>query len=144
VARAKPAKILVPVSGKDVDKEAIELACRMASQNKGKVYVAHVIEVKRSLPLDANLEQENKQADDILMHAENIAEELGHEVDTDVIRARETGPAIISVAMEQHVDSILMGVDLRKRFGGWHISDEAVHVLKNAPCRVILLRQPLP
>ena len=36
--------------------DAVLLACSIAKKNKGKVYAVHVIEVKRSLPLDAELE----------------------------------------------------------------------------------------
>ena len=34
---------------------AVVLACSIAKKNKGKVFAVHVIEVKRSLPLDAEL-----------------------------------------------------------------------------------------
>ena len=49
-------RILVAVDGGDADKDAIQLACRLARETKGKVFVVHIIEVKRSLPLNAELQ----------------------------------------------------------------------------------------
>src|SRR5437762_1987959 len=50
--------ILVPVDGSPASMDAVTLACSIARKNKGKVYAVHVIEVKRSLPLDAELSEE--------------------------------------------------------------------------------------
>ena len=47
--------IVVPVIGDSSDNHAINLAKLMAQQNKGQVFIFHVIEVGRHLPLDADL-----------------------------------------------------------------------------------------
>lgn len=136
-------RILVPVSGGDADEEAIDLACRMAKEAKGKVFVVSVIQVKRSLPLDADLELETQKAEEILTHAEEVAGEQDYEIETDLLQTREIGPAIIDEAMERGVDVILIGMGYRKRFGQFDLGETIPYVLKNAPCRVLLLRQPL-
>lgn len=138
-------RILVPVSGDDADadKEAIELACRMAKEAKGKVYVVYVIQVKRSLPLDAELEPETQTAEEVLGRAEEAADEQDYEIETDLLQTREIGPAIIDEAMERSVDIILIGMGYRKRFGQFDMGETIPYVLENAPCRVIVLRQPL-
>lgn len=136
-------KILVPVSGEEADKEAIELACKMAKEAKGKVYVVYVIQVKRSLPLDAEIEPEIKKAEEILSLAEEVADEQDYEVETNLLQTRQVGPAIIDEAMEHSADLILMGMGYRKRFGQFDPGDTISYVLKNAPCHVLLLRQPL-
>ena len=76
-------KILVPVSGEEVDKEVIELACKMAKETKGKIYVVYVIQVKRSLPLDAEIESEVQKAEGVLSKAEEVADEQDYEVETN-------------------------------------------------------------
>jgi len=138
-------RILVPVSGDnaEADKEAIELACRMAKEAKGKVYVVYVIQVKRSLPLDAELEPETQTAEEVLGRAEEAADEQDYEIETDLLQTREIGPAIVDEAMERSVDVILMGMGYRKRFGQFDMGETIPYVLENAPCRVIVLRQPL-
>ncbi len=136
-------KILVPVSGEEVDKEVIELACKMAKETKGKIYVVYVIQVKRSLPLDAEIESEVQKAEGVLSKAEEVADEQDYEVETNLLQTREVGPAIVVEAMERNTDLILMGMGYRKRFGQFDTGGTVSYVLKNAPCRVLLLRQPL-
>ncbi len=136
-------KILVPVSGTDADEEAVRLACRLAKKNKAKIRAVYVITVKRTLPLDAEIESEVRKAEGILDHVERIAEEQDCEVETDLLQAREVGPTIVEEAVEQEVDLILMGVKYKRRFGQFSLGDVVPYVLKNAPCRVILYHQPI-
>jgi len=135
-------KILVPVSGTDADEEAINLACRLAKKNKAKIRAVYVIAVKRTLPLDAEIESEVRKAEEILDHIESVAEEQDYEIETDLLQAREAGPTIVDEAVEQKVDLILMGVKYKRRFGQFSLGDVVPYVLKNAPCRVILYHQP--
>ena len=67
-------KILVPVIGTEADNEAIRLACRLAKKDKGKIWAVYVITLKRTLPLDAEIEPEVKKAEDILDRSEGVAE----------------------------------------------------------------------
>jgi len=136
-------KILVPVSGSEADDEAIRLACRLAKKNKGKIRAVYVITVKRTLPLDAEIESEIRKAEDILDHIERVAEEEDYEVETDLLQAREAGLTIVEEAAEQKVDLILMDVKYKRRFGQFSLGSTVPYVLKNAPCRVILCHQPI-
>ena len=134
-------KILVPVAGTEVDEEAIKLACRLAKKDKGKILAVYVITVKRSLPLEAEIEPEIKKAESILDHVESVAEEQEYEVETDVLQAREAGTAIVDEAVERNIDLILMGVTHKRRFGQFSLGSVVPYVLKNAPCRVILYQR---
>jgi len=136
-------RILVAVSGKDADVEAVKLACDLAKKPKAKVYVVYVIEVKRSLPLDAVIESEITKAEKVLARAEEIAADRDYEVETDLIQAREVGPAIVDEAMEREVNLILMGVTYKKRFGVFNLGRVISYVLEGAPCRVLLCREPM-
>ena len=162
-------RILVPVTGQESDKEAVELACKVTKEAKGKIYVVHVIEVKRSLPLDADLKLEAQRAEEILSRAVEVADEQNYEVETDLLQARDVGPAIIEEAIERGTDLIIMGMSYRKRFGQFalgnviskgfeqiplgsviskrfgqfSLDDDISYVLQNAPCRVLLLHNLL-
>ena len=48
--------ILLPVSGTEADDEAMRLACMLAKKSKAKIYAVYVIAIKRSLPLEAEVE----------------------------------------------------------------------------------------
>ncbi len=134
-------KILVPVIGTEADDEAIRLACRLAKKDKGKIRAVYVITVKRTLPLDAEIEPEIRKAEEVLDHAESVAEEQDYEIETALLQAREAGPTIVDEAVERKVDLILMGVKYKMRFGQFSLGSVVPYVLKNAPCRVILYHQ---
>ena len=137
-------KILVPVTGTQVDDEAMRLACRLAKKNKGKVWAVYVITVKRSLPLDAEIKPEIGKAEDILDHIASVAEEEDYEIETDLLQAREAGPTIVDEAVEREVDLILIGLSYKRRFGQFSLGSVVPYVLQNAPCQVILYHQYTP
>ncbi len=137
-------RILVPVCGNSADREAVEMACRLAKGNKSEIHLLYVIQVKRSLPLDARMEPETQKGETVLYAAESIAEELGQEVKTDLVQAREVGPAIIEEARERGVELTVMGVNYKRRFGEFDLGEVVPYVLKNAHCRIFLVRQPFP
>lgn len=134
-------KILVPVGGTEADDEAIRLACRLAKRNKGKIWAVYVVTVKRTLPLDAEIEPEIRKAEEVLDHAESIAEEQDYKIETDLLQAREAGPTIVDEAIERKVDLILMGIKHKRLFGQFSLGSVVPYVLENAPCRVILYHQ---
>ena len=134
-------KILVPVVGSEADAEAIKLAVRLAKKEKGKIWSVYVVTIKRALPLDAEIKPEIEKAEAILDHMEILAEEEDYEVETDILHAREVGPAIIDEAVERGVDLILMGISHKRRFGQFSLGNVVPYVLKNSPCPVILHQQ---
>jgi nucleotide-binding universal stress UspA family protein len=135
-------KILVPVAGTKADEEAMELACALAGQkNKDTIFAVHVIPVERSLSLDSEIEYAIGRADSILAHTELLAQEQGCHIETDLLQAREVGPAIIDEAIEREVSLILIGISYKKHFGQFSLGDVVPYVLKNAPCQVILYHQ---
>ncbi|MBA7646993.1 hypothetical protein ES703_54761 [subsurface metagenome] len=136
--------VLVPVTGTEADEEAMKLACRLAKKNKAKIRAVYVITVKRTLPLDAEIEPEVQKAEGILDYIERVAEEQDYEVETDLLQAREAGPTIVDDAVEQEADLILMGVKYKRRFGQFSLGSTVLYVLRNAPCRVILYHQYTP
>ena len=134
-------RVLVPVVGTAADEEAIKLACRLAKKDKGKVWAVSVVAIKRALPLDAEIDSEIQSAEDVLDRVESIAEEEDYEMETDVLQAREVGPAIVDEAVEKGVDLILMGITYKRRFGQFSLGNVVPYVLKNTPCPVILYQQ---
>lgn len=135
-------RVLVPINGSEVDNESIKLACRLAKKSKGKVYITYVIQVDRSLPLDAEIEQEIKNGEEVLDKAERIAEEQDYEVQTDLLQAREIGPAVVDEAIERGVDLIVLGLSYKKKFGEFSLGSTVPYVLRNAPSWVIVCREP--
>ena len=134
----KFSRILVPVTATQADEEAIRLACRLARRDKSEIRAIYIITMKRVLPLDAEIEPEIQKAEDILNRIERVAREENYRVVTDLLQAREVGPAIINEAVEREIDLILLGVAYKMRFGEFSLGEVVPYVLKNSPCRVIL------
>lgn len=133
--------VVVPTDGSPASLEAVALGCGIAKRNKGKVYVVHVIEVRRSLPLDADLTPEAESGEDILSQAETIANDMDYEVEAELLQAREAGHAVVDEAVERKADLIILGVDFDQSLGGYQVGAVPAYVLKNAPCHVWLWRQ---
>lgn len=136
-------RIMVPVAGTEADDEAIRLACWLARRTKGKVRAVYVIALRRSLPLDAEIESEVTRAEEILAHAQSTADEEDYEIETDLLQARDVGPAIVDEAAEHDFDLILMAIKPKRTFGQFSLGSAVPYVLANAPCRVILTQQYL-
>jgi len=136
-------KILVPLSGGSSDEKAIKLACNLAKKPKAKVCVAYVIEVERDLPLDTPVDSETEKAEEILSHAEDIAAKADYNIETDLLQARETGPAIIDEAIGKGVDLIVMGIDYKKRLGVFDLGQTVPYIFKEAHCQILLYRGPI-
>jgi nucleotide-binding universal stress UspA family protein len=134
-------RILVPVAGTPADEEALQLACSLAKKNKAQIWVVYVIVLKRSLPVDAEVDSEISRGEAILDHIESVAEELSYPVETDLLQARDAGPTIIGEATDHNVDLIIMGIQYKRRLGQFSLGEVVPYVLKNSPCRVILYQQ---
>ncbi|GAC1339411.1 MAG: hypothetical protein NVSMB29_06670 [Candidatus Dormibacteria bacterium] len=141
---APPRRILVPVRGAPNDDEAVRIGCRFARRAKGKVFAITVLEVRRALAL-GDLDQAHVQAGEgVLDRAEQVGRELDTTVETELLQAREAGPAIVDELREWHADLCVMGVPYRERFGEFHLGRTAPYVLRYAGCRVLLLRDFAP
>jgi nucleotide-binding universal stress UspA family protein len=141
-------RILVTVAGHPVDEETVRLACRMARLRGGasqpaRLYAVHVIEVTRALPLSAPVEHQVEHGEQVLDAAERVAGEFNLEIETEMVQARDTGPAIVGEADDWQADAIVMGLPYKRRFGDFFLGKTAPYVLKNASCRVILFRERL-
>ncbi len=131
-------KVLVPVNGSESDEEAVALACRLAKQDKADIIAVYVIPIDRTLPLDAEIETEVKKAEASLDRMEGIAAEQNCRMETDLLQARDLAPTIVDEAIEREVDLIVMASAYQQRFGQFSLGEMIPHILKHAPCRVIL------
>jgi nucleotide-binding universal stress UspA family protein len=134
-------RIMITVGGNAIDAETVRLAVRMAKQRGAKLYAIHIIEVNRSLPLGAVVEREVERGEQILDEVEMLAREEEMEVETELVQARETGPAVVDEAEEWGAELILMGLPYKRRFGEFNLGRTVPYVLKNATCRVVLFRE---
>jgi nucleotide-binding universal stress UspA family protein len=131
--------ILVALSGSPIDIDLVRMACFMAKHSKGRVFVVHVMEVPRNLPLDAHLQ--DADVDAILDRAIEAAEEVNYDVEPEVVQARDAGPGIVDEARDRDCSLIIMGLVPRYRFGRFDMGRTVPYVLEHATSRVFVVRE---
>ena len=63
---------LVAVSGNSADEDAVRFAAQLTEPLRGNLYIVHVIEVERSLPVDSELPFHTTRGDDLLDRMERL------------------------------------------------------------------------
>jgi len=160
--RAEYGSILVPIFGTPLDDDIVQTAGRLAAADNdddglgATIEAIWVFEVPLSLPLDARLpEAQLKRARAALARAKAVGEEYdGVEVATATIRARRAGEAIVAEAQRRGVELIVLAAEEPSRIRGGtrlggiggpldnFVGDATKHVVRKAPCRVILTAPP--
>jgi nucleotide-binding universal stress UspA family protein len=130
--------ILVPVSGSSSDKHVVELACKLLNSSDSHLFILYIIEINRSLPIDATLTPEVARGDNILKSMETLAEKYNHQVTAELLQAREVGYAIVQEAHRKKVDGIAMTIPDSTKFGRFELEKTVTYVLKNAGCKIVL------
>jgi len=110
--------VLVVFSAAIHSEVLMALAARMAKGRQAELVAIYVIEVPYTLPIDADLPSEERQALEVLTAAEEIGRKAGIEIRTRTVRDRQTGPAVIQAAREENPSLIVMGTYREHRYAG--------------------------
>lgn len=149
VAKARRAlgalkRILVPTNGTSYSERAIELACRLGIEQQAEIVLVSVIEVPRTLPLEALLGPSEEKSQEALQRGKEIVE-LHHLTPVLISeRAREAAEGIIRVAKEQEADIIVMGLrtNLKAAQYQYLMGRTTETIIRRAPCEVVLDKLP--
>jgi nucleotide-binding universal stress UspA family protein len=135
--------ILVPLKLGDIGEEMVATAIAIASERGSSVEAFYVIPVPRELPLDAPLTAEvEERAQATLEEARLLGEDHGVVVAGRMVRARSIGPAIVDEARNGEADLIVLGSSPRWRRETRFFSPTVDHVLRYAPCEVLVVAFP--
>ena len=138
------ARVLVPVSGSALDEDAVTLACEMAKAAKGTVWVLYIIEVARSLPLDAEVPSETARGEGVLQRLEKLSRSRKCILEGEILQARNLGPAIVQEAVDRNVDLVVVSVPYAEHYGSPTLGDVVPYLLKHNPSRVLVYRGEQP
>ena len=109
--------------------------------------VISVVCLARMTPSHARellLTGERVTAQRVLDAAEGIVEALHGKMEAVLVQARDVGAAIVDEAASREADLLILGLPYRTRFGGDFAIGRAVpYALKNAPCMVWVVREPM-
>ncbi|HEY1563800.1 MAG TPA: universal stress protein [Gaiellaceae bacterium] len=133
--------ILVPIAPGYASDEAMDFACRLAAERRASIVAFTAIEVPLDLPLDAELPEDVREANEQLDEARAIGDSYGVRVIGRIARTRNIGRAIVDEAIRRNSEIIVMAGPRRVRLqrGRRQIFGDAVDfVLRHAPCRVMV------
>lgn len=134
-------KILVPVSGTEQGKRALELGCLLAQGAKASLTVLHVLTVSEEpLPGDALLEgRQRKIAEDLLEQHLALAKQFGVEPTGSIIEASNPEAAIIELAHRDDYDTVLLGASAHNVRVRTYLGRRVEVVLKETKCTVAVM-----
>ena len=117
----------------------------VAKAHKAELIGVHVVEVDWSMPLDMDIAGRSDDIQQVLDLAEGTAESVGVSLESVLLQARDVGAALVDEAVERAADLLVVGLAYRTKFGGdFAIGRTIPYVLKNAPCAVWVVREPIP
>jgi len=138
-------RVVIALNGGSSDAQIVALASRFAKTGTTELIAVHIVEIDWTLPLDADIAGHSEEAQRVLDMAESVAESNKGKLTPVLLQARDVGAALVDEASERNADLLVVGLPYRKRFGGdFAIGRTIPYVLKNAPCAVWVVREPIP
>jgi len=136
-------KVLVPMKLGDIGEEMVATAVALAKERGSTVEAIFVVRVPRRFPLEGVLPDDVRQlAEESLAEARALGAENGIDVVAHTVVARSIGHAIVDEARERGADLIVLGSSPRWRRQSRFFSPTVDHVLRHAPCEVLVVAFP--
>jgi basic amino acid/polyamine antiporter, APA family len=133
-------RIIVPIVPGRPSDDALDVACRLAAERGARVVAMTVVEVPRELPLDAQLPEHERIANDELDEAVAIGETYGVRVVGRLVRGRSASAEIVREARRRDAEIIVLGSPRKslvaRRRGVFGTTVD--RVMRQAPCRVMV------
>lgn len=136
-------RVVIALNGGQSDARIVQLATSLGGG--AELVAVHVVEIDWTLPLDADIAGGSEEAQRILDMAEAVADKAKARLETVLLQARDVAAALVDEATERGADLLVVGLPYRMRFGGeFAIGRTIPYILKNAPCAVWVVREPIP
>jgi nucleotide-binding universal stress UspA family protein len=134
-------RILLPFTGTEISRRALDAALRLARAEGATLMPAYLAAVPKDLPLECAIPAEAAKAMSILEAIEQRAAAQGVAVDSRIERGRTYRHALARLLSEEDFDRVVVSATATGSSG---ISgDDLVWLLEKAPAEVLILR-PAP
>ena len=133
-------QIVVPVFAEADVARAMNVACELAAERRSRITVVAPLAVPLGSPIGARLPDEERLGE-LLDEAEAIASRYGVSVRPRLVRTRSAGEAIVAEARHHHAEVIILPASrpqYRRQSRRMPLDATTEHVLRRAPCRVLL------
>lgn len=134
--------VMALTTGDASDSAVVAHAADIVRLSHGKLLVVYVIIVDRSLPVDAEVKEAVAHGEQVLEQAERTARLNRNSFDTQLLQAREIGPAVIHESVIRDIDAIVLGASYSEGPGMYSLGQDVDYVLEHSASRVILVREP--
>ena len=134
-------RVIAVVSDDPSDINTISRAADIVRDDHGQLFIVYVIKVERSLPLDAEIEEQVARGEQVLHRSERLARLPRSDIDSQLLQARMIGPAVVHEAIVRDADAIVIGTSYPTEFGAFSLGSDIPYILEHAPCDVILWRE---
>ena len=134
-------RVIAVVTDDPSDINTISRATEIVRDDRGHLYVIYVIKVERSLPLDAEIEDQIARGEQVLHRSERLARLPRSAIDSQLLQARDIGPAVVHEAVVRDADAIVIGTSYPTDYGSFSIGNDIPYILEHAPCDVLLWRE---
>ena len=134
-------RVIAVVADDPSDINTVSRAADIVRDDRGHLYVVYVIKVQRSLPLDAEIEDQIARGEQVLHRSERLARLPRSDIDSQLLQARYLGTAVVHEAVVRDVDAIVIGTSYPTDYGSFSLGSDIPYILEHAPCDVILWRE---
>jgi nucleotide-binding universal stress UspA family protein len=133
---------LVSLSGTTLDNQLMAIACSVAKTKPNvEVRAIYGIEVPRTLPVNADMPDQTRDAERALANAAEVARKFDVTIGQDLLQSRHLGQSLVDATGAHGCALIIIGVPYQLGPDGEFTLGETVdYVLKNAPSRVWVIR----
>lgn len=139
--------ILVPIIGNKISREAMVMACELASEEDSAIYALSVVEVPLNLPIEFIPPDGSELAQKLLDDVAEVAEEFGLKLGVGFFkkiapgRPAGIGRVIVDEAIATHSQVVMIGTERKRRVGERFFGRTVEYVLRKAPCKVVVVAE---
>ena len=130
---------LIVVFSPEIDSaHMMALAVKLARGERSELLALYIIEVPYTLPPDAEMAHEERQALDALGAAETIAGKSNVAIRTETIKTRSTKQAVLDVAKREKAHLIILGSFREGGYSGAPLGRLIEEIAADAKCDVLI------
>lgn len=130
--------ILLPFTGTEISRRAVDAALRLARAEEATLMPAYLAQVPKQLPLDCAIPKEADRAMAMLEAIEQRASAQGVPVDARIERGRSYRHALARLLEHETFDRVVVSATATGAAG--FSNDDLVWLLEKAPAEVLILR----
>ncbi len=130
--------IIVVFSPDILSTHMMALAAKLARGERSELLAVYIVEVPYTLPPDAEMPIEEREALDALGAAETIATNNGVSLRTETIKARSTKQAVLDLAKREKANLIILGSFREGKYTGAPLGRSIEEIAADAKCDVLI------